>query len=110
MTSPPKQIAIECPRCGHEYRDWHRPSINLGLDDLDPAEIEEATTVRCPQCGTTVDLDSLFVECEVEQSPLARREAVADAMERLLRAERDRLRCDLRAQGARCDSKSLDRR
>lgn len=102
MTSPPKQITVECPKCDHEYRDWCRPSINLDLDDFDQAEIDEATTTRCPRCGTTVELDSLIAEGADGRSPHTRREAVAAAMETLLQAERDRHAAisELKALGA----------
>ena len=35
MTSPPREITVTCPDCGHIYEDWYRPSINLSLDDFD---------------------------------------------------------------------------
>lgn len=44
MTSPPKEIEVTCPDCGHFYRDWYRPSINLSLDDFDDEYLEETTT------------------------------------------------------------------
>ena len=34
MTSPIEQIEIRCPKCGTDYKDWYRASINLMLDDL----------------------------------------------------------------------------
>jgi hypothetical protein len=38
MTSPPRQLTIECPRCGERFEAWHRPSWNL---DLDPWAADE---------------------------------------------------------------------
>ncbi len=61
MTSPPKDIMVECPECGMIYLDWHRASINLKLDDFDDDYIEEATTATCPYCGHKVDLGGLIV-------------------------------------------------
>ena len=30
MTSPPEEITVTCPDCKRVYKDWYRPSINLG--------------------------------------------------------------------------------
>ena len=30
MTSPPEEITLTCPDCKRVYKDWYRPSINLG--------------------------------------------------------------------------------
>ena len=46
MTSPPAQVTVECPRCGHVYRDWWRPSINLDLDEFDDAYLDKASPTR----------------------------------------------------------------
>ena len=35
MTSPVETIKVKCPGCGKTYKDWHRDSINLALDDFD---------------------------------------------------------------------------
>lgn len=35
MSSPVENITVRCPRCQHEYEDWYRASLNLGLDDFD---------------------------------------------------------------------------
>lgn len=61
MTSPPRDIQVRCPQCGHLYEDWYRPSINLELDDFDDEYIEEASTATYPECGYKVDLDVLIV-------------------------------------------------
>ena len=60
MTSPPREITVTCPDCGHIYEDWYRPSINLSLDDFDDDYLEEATTTTCPECGVKYDLGTLF--------------------------------------------------
>lgn len=44
MTSPPREIEVTCPDCGHLCQDWYRPSINVSLDSLDDEQLEEATT------------------------------------------------------------------
>lgn len=61
MTSPPKQITVECPSCGDRYEDWYRASINLDLDDFDDDYVRQATTATCPDCGHVVELVTLVV-------------------------------------------------
>ena len=56
MTSPPREIEVTCPDCGHVYLDWYRPSINLSLDSFDDAYLEEASTTTYPECGVKYDL------------------------------------------------------
>ena len=61
MTSPPREIAVTCPDCGHSYQDWYRPSINLSLDVVLTIDyLEEASTTTCPECGVKYDLGTLF--------------------------------------------------
>ena len=60
MTSPPREITVTCPDCGHVYEDWYRPSINMSLDDFDDDYLEEATTTTCPECGVKYDLGTLL--------------------------------------------------
>lgn len=61
MTSPPENIHILCPQCGHLYEDWYRASLNLEIDDFDEEYIKEATTSTCPECKYVVDHDVLLV-------------------------------------------------
>ncbi len=61
MTMPPKPITVRCPKCGIEYQDWWRPSINLTLDNFDDDYIEEATTSTCPHCHHKVHHGALIV-------------------------------------------------
>ena len=42
MTSPPREITVTCPDCGHIYEDWYRPSINLSLDSF----VDDLSRVR----------------------------------------------------------------
>lgn len=53
MTSPPQIVHVRCVRCGTEFKDWARASINLSLDPEadDPDYLEEAGSVTCPKCG-----------------------------------------------------------
>jgi hypothetical protein len=65
MTSPVEQIRVECPRCGREYDDWRRGSVNLNLDDFDDDYLRACSTAACPECGFVVGLDTLVVEGNV---------------------------------------------
>lgn len=67
MTSPPEEITVRCPGCGHLYEDWHRPSINLGIDPElgDPDYLHRATNARCPGCGHEVTLGGLVARSDV---------------------------------------------
>lgn len=67
MTSPPEQITIACPNCGHVYTDWHRASINVDLDPAlnDAAYLRDASTAKCPKCEHDVDLGTLVVKGDV---------------------------------------------
>ena len=64
MTSPPRQIKVCCPGCGHLYQDWCRDSINLDLDPgMDDEEyLQECCTATCPLCNHVVDLAELEEE------------------------------------------------
>jgi DNA-directed RNA polymerase subunit RPC12/RpoP len=61
MTSPPREIEVDCPDCGRRYKDWYRPSINLGLDSFDADYLKMATTSTCPYCGHKVSHEVLIV-------------------------------------------------
>ena len=61
MTSPPEEIQVRCPECGHLYEDWCRASMKSGLEGLDDEYLEEASTATCPKCGYKVDLGILIV-------------------------------------------------
>jgi ribosomal protein L7/L12 len=51
MTSPPQQIIVQCPACGHCYEDWYRPSINRWIETFSDEFIDQATTATCPRCN-----------------------------------------------------------
>jgi len=52
MTSPVEEVDVRCPRCGHEWTDWCRASVNLDLDPwADEDYLEECATATCPECG-----------------------------------------------------------
>ena len=51
MTSPIEEIEVRCPECSAIFKDSVRWSINLSLgEDWTDEEIDEATTVTCPNC------------------------------------------------------------
>ena len=62
MTSPPEEITVQCPKCGHSYQDWFRASVNLDLDAFDSEYLEQCSTATCPECQYKVNLDVLIVE------------------------------------------------
>ena len=65
MTSPPEEITVECPKCGHVYQDWFRGSVNLDLDDFDEEYLDQCSSATCPECQHKVTLDVLVVEGDV---------------------------------------------
>lgn len=63
MTMPVEMIRVRCPRCGFEWPDWFRPSINLGLGErFSKRYLREATSAVCPNCRKFIDLGSLIVD------------------------------------------------
>ena len=47
---PPETIRVNCPRCGNEWQDWFRPSINLRLGEkFSKRYLREATSATCPR-------------------------------------------------------------
>ena len=62
MTSPPEFVTVICPKCGNQYEDWYRPSVNLDLDDFDEKYLDECCSAVCPKCGHKVYFESLVVK------------------------------------------------
>jgi hypothetical protein len=62
MTSPIEEITVKCPKCGREYKDWYRPSVNLELDDFDEEYLDECSSATCPFCQFKVHFDTLIVD------------------------------------------------
>lgn len=55
-------IDVTCPKCGKEFRDSYRPSINLSLGEpWTEEQIERAMSVLCPHCGTRTHVGGLVV-------------------------------------------------
>lgn len=66
MTSPIDEIVVRCS-CGRFFQDWYRGSINASLDPemaADDEYLEEASTARCPACGTKHQLGILIADAE----------------------------------------------
>ncbi len=55
MTSPPRRVDFDCPRCNRRSHDYLRASINLDLDGFDDEYIDLAMSVRCSHCGMRPD-------------------------------------------------------
>ena len=61
MTTPPKEIEVECPACGHSFVTWHRPSVNLSLGEKwTKKELDEVEFVNCPRCSGRFEKDVLI--------------------------------------------------
>jgi CpXC protein len=52
VTSPIEEVRVRCPRCGTEFVDHVRRSVNLSLDPEldDPDYLDEIGSVTCPKC------------------------------------------------------------
>ena len=61
MTSPPKNVSVECPDCKIWFDSWYRPSMNFSLEQFDDDYVEQASTATCPACGCKAYLGVLIV-------------------------------------------------
>ena len=75
MTSPPRPITVECPKCARRYQSDHRASMNLDLDNFDEDYLRRASTATCPDWGHVVELDTLVIEQNVWRFACACRES-----------------------------------
>jgi len=64
MTTPPREVEVNCEQCGEAFIDWVRDSINLTLDDFDVEYLEEADSVTCPTCGWRDDGYTMYASIE----------------------------------------------
>ena len=48
-------------RLGHRYKDYHRRSMDLALDDFDDDYLEQMSTTTFPECGVKRSIRSLVV-------------------------------------------------
>jgi hypothetical protein len=61
MSSPCEEITATCPKCHKFFETWHRPSLNLRLDDFDDEYIRSVNVKTCPHCNAEVQVSSLIV-------------------------------------------------
>ncbi|MGH2787211.1 MAG: MJ0042-type zinc finger domain-containing protein [Actinomycetota bacterium] len=62
MTSPAEKVTVRCPRCGHVFDDWYRPSMNLDLDPwADERYLHDCVHATCPACKTEFRIGTLLV-------------------------------------------------
>jgi hypothetical protein len=52
MTSPPREIRVRCPKCGHIYDDWYRPSLNFAIEDFEDEYVRGAARSQAAGNGT----------------------------------------------------------
>ncbi|HUP27620.1 MAG TPA: hypothetical protein VM409_04225 [Chloroflexia bacterium] len=62
MTSPVEDVIVECPQCGHTYKDWVRRSVNLTLDNFDDEYLDQCSSATCPACGHKVYFSTMVVK------------------------------------------------
>lgn len=63
MSAPARDIEIVCRRCGSSYVcSSYRPIFNRTTEVWTDAEIAEATSAACPECGLEVRLTALLVD------------------------------------------------
>ncbi|MFA6292471.1 MAG: hypothetical protein WC637_11850, partial [Victivallales bacterium] len=54
-------IEVECSKCHTHFKTWHRPSMNLCLDNFSDKYVQEMATAICPECKFKMPLDTLIV-------------------------------------------------
>jgi hypothetical protein len=61
VSSPIKEISVECPRCRRIYLDWDRASVDPEMA-ADRDYMRRVTTGTCPECGEVAQLGDLVRE------------------------------------------------
>ncbi len=68
MTTPPKEIEVECPACGYSFVTWHRPSVNLSLGEKwTKKELDKLRFVNCPRCDCRFEIELMVVRMDLEE-------------------------------------------
>ena len=68
MTSPPTEIEVECPACGHSFVTWHRPSVNLSLGEKwTKKDLDKLRFVNCPRCDCRLEKELMVVRMDLEE-------------------------------------------
>ena len=65
MTSPIRDIELQCPACGENFVTWHRDSVNMSLGEKwTKSQLEEATFAHCPACNQRFQKDVIIATLE----------------------------------------------
>jgi len=68
MTTPPKEIEVECPACGHGFVTWHRPSVNLSLGEKwTKKDLDKLRFVDCGRCNFRFEKELIVVRMDLEE-------------------------------------------
>ena len=68
MTSPPKEIEVECPACGYSFVTWHRPSVNLSLGEKwTKKDLDKLRFVNCERCNFRFEKELMVVQMDLEE-------------------------------------------
>lgn len=68
MTSPPKEIEVECPACGYIFVTWHRPSVNLSLGEKwTKKALDKLRFVDCERCNFWFEKELMVVQMDLEK-------------------------------------------
>ena len=71
MTSPPKEIEVECPACGYSFGAWHRPSVNLSLGEKwSKKDLDKLRFVNCERCNCRFEKELMVVQMDLEEGKL----------------------------------------
>ena len=65
MTSPIRDIELQCPACGKNFFTWHRDSVNLSLGEKwSKSELEEINFAHCPACKQRIQKGVIITTLE----------------------------------------------
>jgi len=65
MTSPIRDIELQCPACGEIFFTWHRDSVNLSLGEKwSNSELEEIYFAHCPSCKQRIEKGVIITTLE----------------------------------------------
>ena len=68
MTTPPREIEVECSACGNRFVTWHRPSVNLSLGEKwTKKDLDKLRFVNCPRCDFRLEKELMVVRMDLEE-------------------------------------------
>jgi DNA-directed RNA polymerase subunit RPC12/RpoP len=71
MTTPPREIEVECPACGIRFVTWHRPSVNLSLGEKwSKKDLDKLRFVNCERCNFRFEKELMVVQMDIEKNEL----------------------------------------